>query len=134
MKLFATENYAVAVQPHGTKFKLILAATLWNLDQWERGRRFHTLLPISHDCPDPVCLHKIRIHIIILGINEEMEISSQLSPWNKIRPLSSWEESVRAEYTFYFPLSNEMHFGSRLVLEWKEISYKSRKAVKVKNI
>lgn len=58
MKLFATENYAVAVQPHGTKFKLILAAMLWNLDQWERGRRFHTLLPISLDCPDPVIVNK----------------------------------------------------------------------------
>lgn len=29
------------------------------------------------------CLHRIINNVIILDINEEMEISSQLSPWNK---------------------------------------------------
>lgn len=158
------ENYAVALQPHGMEFQLILLELpdygIWTTEKEVEGfPRYYplpTLLPISHNCPDPVpvnqqvspalrdfhCvvisifffLHRIRIHIIILGINEQMEISSQLSPWNKIRLLSSWGESVREEYTFYFPLSNKMHFGSRLVLEWKEISCKSRKAVKVINI
>jgi len=66
------------------------------------------LLPISHNCPDPVsvnrqvspalrdfhtveleslgiffCLHIIRIRIISLGINKEMEMCSQLSHGTK---------------------------------------------------